>query len=137
MTGWGSASIDLQIRKRIALHDRAAFALLLNQLRHQTGPTGLMTRSQARSGVAVEIFVKPIVVAIVPGAEGVAAGPLERPRAVSIPQPKPDETIRELVRDLVQSEKAAGTGRAFHLEFVAVIMVELLERLDQQIIDGQ
>ena len=83
----------LQIRERIALRDRAAFALLLNQLRDQTGPTRLMTGAKPGSGVAVEIFVEPIEIAIVLGVERVTAGAREWPAAVAIPQPKPNEPV--------------------------------------------
>jgi hypothetical protein len=39
-------------------------ALLLDQLRYQSSPTGLMTRSQSRPGVAMKKLMKQISVAI-------------------------------------------------------------------------
>ena len=53
-----------QIRERIELHDRPVAPLLLDQLRHQTGPAGLMIRTQASSGVTVKVFMEKISLAI-------------------------------------------------------------------------
>jgi hypothetical protein len=38
--------------------NRSEFALLLNQFRDETGPAGLMRRTQSGANVAVKIFVK-------------------------------------------------------------------------------
>src|SRR6478672_10840443 len=59
---------------------------------------------------------------------------LVRPNPVRAAHPQFDQPIGQLVRDLFESEVAAGSGRAFHFEIVAVIMVKLLERLNQKVI---
>ena len=46
-----------------------------------------------------------------------------------------DESIRQFVRNAVQGSELTRTGWAFHLEIVAVIVMEFLQRLDEQIID--
>ena len=54
----------LEIRGELALHDGAMAALLLNQLRDQTRPAGLVIRPQARPGLTVKILVEEIALAI-------------------------------------------------------------------------
>ena len=49
----------------------------------------------------------------------------------------PRQPLRELVGDLVDRVIAAGAGRALDLEVVAVVVVELLQRLDDQVVDRQ
>src|SRR5258708_6137644 len=52
-------------KSRIKLRaDRAEFTLLLNQLRHECGPAGLMRRAEASASVAMEVFVKPVAIAV-------------------------------------------------------------------------
>ena len=83
----------LQIRERIPLRDRAAFALLLNELRDQTRPAGLMTGAKSSAGVSVKVFVEPVEIPIVLGPKGITARAFERAFAVSIPEPEPDEPV--------------------------------------------
>src|SRR4051794_9040057 len=57
----------------------------------------------------------------------------------SLPGLVPKEDVRESPRDflgnLPQIHQVAGAGRAFHLEVVPVIVVKLLQRLDQKVVD--
>src|SRR5712692_1899443 len=60
---------------------------------------------------------------------------LERALAVLAAQPNFDQTIGKLVCDLVQCQEISRARRAFDFEIVAVVMMKLLQRLNQQIID--
>src|SRR5437764_145375 len=99
-----------------------------------------MRRAQTCADIAVKILVKQISVR---GASrtgvglAVSRGSLERTLAVLIARPDFDQAIRELVRDIFQMHELAGAGRAFHFEIVAVIMMKLLERFDEEIIDRE
>ena len=69
------------------------------------------------------------------GLERVAGRASERTRAVRVSKPELDQAIRKLVRDLIQRQVVTRAGRTFDLEIVAVVMMKLLERFDQEIID--
>src|SRR2546423_5823901 len=96
-----------------------------------------MRRAEAGAGIALEICVEPIEIAVVIRAERVTAGTFERSLAISVAKPKTNQAIRYFVRDFVQLQVAPGTSRAFDFEIVAVVVMKFLKRLDEQIIDRQ
>src|ERR1700730_5181787 len=61
---------DRRERKKSALSrsrffpNRAELALLLNEFGDDAGPAGLMRRAEASAGVAMEVFVKQIPIAV-------------------------------------------------------------------------
>ena len=57
--------------------------------------------------------------------------------AVGVLQENARQAARQLGRDLLDGEVLARSGRAFHLEIVAVVMVELLQGFDDEEIDGE
>src|SRR5713101_5449121 len=59
----------------------------------------------------------------------------ERAFAFLVAQPNFDQAIGKLVCDLVQCQEISRARRTFDFEIVAVVMMKLLERLNQQIID--
>lgn len=117
------------------MRERAASALLLNQLRDQPSPAGLMRGPESAAGIAVEIFMEQMPLAIAQGIEAAAGSARERPFAVGISRPEVDQPVRQVVRDLVQRHELAGSGGAFHFEIVAVVVMKLLQRFDKQIIN--
>src|ERR1043166_5035994 len=107
---------------------------LLQQLRDEPRPAGLVAGSDARAVVAVEVLVEEDQVAPVwvtlkllgPAVDGTAPGVVAEEDAREAP--------RDLAGDRPQVEHGAGAGRARDLERIAVEVVELLERLDQEIV---
>src|SRR3954452_15674398 len=63
--------------------------------------------------------------------------PEDRPQPLLVTQEGARESPRQLHRDLIQGQELAGARRTLNLEIVAVVMVELLERLDNQVVDGK
>src|SRR5262249_55562480 len=113
------------------------FSTLLQQLGDERGPSGLVARADRRAGVAVEILVKRNQVA--PVRVGLKARVVaeHRPAANGILQEDSCQSLRELRRNLAQRQHAAGAGRTLDAVAVAEIVVELLERFDDQEIDGK
>ena len=67
--------------------------LLLDQLRYQTSPTGLMTRADARAVIAVEIFMEGNVVAPVWVILKSLIAPEDRAASIFVAQENVDETM--------------------------------------------
>src|SRR3954471_23580107 len=57
--------------------------------------------------------------------------------SISITHPELYQTIRQVVGNFVQRQIFARARRALHFEIVTVIMMKLLKRFDQQIVDRQ
>src|SRR5438309_1851700 len=83
-------------------------------------------------GVAVEILVEEDVVAEMQVAVQLVVVGQDRPPAMLIPQEDAGQPAGQLVSDLVDRQELAGAGRTLDLEIVAVVMVELLQRVDEQ-----
>src|SRR5271165_2796374 len=97
----------------------------LDQLRDDAGPSGLMAGPQARTVIAVEIFVEQYVVPPQRIGLELLRASVNRPPAGFVPQEYPFQTIGYFVGDLEQVHQLAGAGGALDLEVVAVIQVEL------------
>src|SRR4051794_6631641 len=108
----------------------AALPLLLDQLGDEAGPAGLVARAQARTVVAVEVLVEEQMVAPVRVDLDFLRPAEDRPPALLVAQEDADQPPGELVGDLIEAEELARAGRALHPEIVAVVVVELLDRLD-------
>src|SRR5687768_4772205 len=108
---------------------------LLNELGDEGCPPGLMARSEPGAAVAVEVLVKWNQV--VPVRVGLQAfGPAEdgtAPRLVL--QEYPRQPMRDFLGDLPERHHPPGSRRALHRVAVAEVVVELLERLDEQEVD--
>src|SRR5947209_5841594 len=91
-----------------------------------------MTRSDTCAGVAVEVLVEeheilPVRVVAIESVRGV-----HRPAALAVLQENAGHSARDLGGHLPERHHRSGAGRALDLEVVAEIVVELLERLDEQ-----
>ena len=72
------------------------------------------------------------------GTEAVPPGPArKRAFAVFVTRPDFDQPIRKFVRDFFEMHELPGAGRAFDFEIIAVVMMKLLERFDQEVIDRE
>src|SRR5439155_2810752 len=111
------------------------FSPRLQQLGHQAGPPRLVRCAHAPSRVTVKVLVKQHMVAkvwvVLKATVAAEYGPL----AVRIPEEDPVQAGGELAGDLVDRVIPTGTRRTLHFEIVAVVVVELLERFDEQVID--
>src|SRR6202022_1791829 len=123
--------------------DRAELTLLLDQFGDETGPAGLMGRAETSANIPVEIFVKQITS---PSRTGiwvawnklfVARRAHECTFAFLIAQPNLDQPIGKFVRDFFEVHELPGAGWTFHFEIVAVVVMKLLKRFDQQIVDWE
>src|SRR5437016_2764213 len=132
--GNGLASIEGSTREG---KTRMSLSALLEQLRHQARPSGLVVGADARPVVAVEVLVEEEVVAEVWVALQLLRLPERRTASVFIAQEDRGESSGDLRRDLGERELPAGAGGKLHREALAQVMVELLQRLDQEVVDRE
>ena len=104
--------------------------LLLKELCRQAGPAGLMAGADAHAVIAVEVFVEPDVVGPVRALEQSAVSTLERTPAFFVLSEQACHPSRKLIRNLIKRQKFFRTYWAFNFEVIAVVVVELLERLN-------
>ena len=111
--------------------------LLLNQLGNQPCPAGLMACAQSRAVIAMKVFmeedmVSPVWVLL---QERVVA--IERPSAALIAQEETDQPVREFIGNGIERQILARPGGTFDQKIIAIVVMELLQRFDQQIIDRE
>ena len=63
--------------------------------------------------------------------------PMQRSLSVLVLHEDPAQPPAELACDVIEGHELARSGRALDLEVVAVVVVKLLQRLDQQIVRGK
>ena len=114
-----------------------SLATLLQEFRHQPGPAGLMTGANAGPVVAVEILVEKHQVSPVRVRLKLLGTAVYRPAIVFIRQENPGQTPREFCRDIPQRHHPAGASGKLYLVVVAQIVMELLQRLNEQVIDRE
>src|SRR5262245_13709995 len=94
-----------------------------------------MTGADSGAGIAIEVLVKEhevVPVRIAP----VLFDALEHGTcAVAITQEDARKPSRKVGCDLFERHQLAGTCRTLDLEVVAEVVMELLERFDQQVVD--
>src|SRR6266436_6111283 len=93
-----------------------------------------MAGADALAGVAVEVFVKGDGVA--PVRIGLEFLHVAEDRALSVggAQEDADEAAGDFGGDFPKVHHLARAGRAFYFEVVAVVVMELLERFDNQVV---
>src|SRR5260370_30389700 len=111
--------------------------VLLYQRGDQARPARLVARAKALSSIAVEELVKEEVIAPV----GV---PLQRfiiaiagAASSLITQEQTDKAAREVSGNFFQGQVLAGARGAFHFKIVAVVEIKLLQRFDEEIVNGE
>ena len=112
-----------------------SFAALLEQLRHHSSPSGLVTGPDSGPVVSVKVFMKKnqvspvwIILKFLDAAKYGSA-------AIGPAQEDPRQPPGKFTRHLPQGHHLAGASRAFDLEIVAEEMMKPLQRLDDQIIN--
>ena len=102
----------------------------------QACPAGLMGRADAAPVVTVEVLVEQDAVAKM----GIASSRLmmleDRTAPGFILQENARQAASQFVRDFANGQVSRRAGRTLDLEIVAVILVELLQRFDEQVVDG-
>src|SRR6478752_3873875 len=112
----------------------ASLTTLLDQLRYQPCPPCLMTRPNPRTVVPVKVLVKqdqipPVWIFLENlGSPGNWSPP------IGVSQENPDQAPRNLPRHLPQISLFPRVRRTLHLEILAIVMMELLQRLNQQVV---
>src|SRR5207244_13175639 len=112
------------------------FPALLEQLRHAPRPAGLVAGPDPGAVVTVEVFVEEDQVAPVRIALEALGPAIHGAAPVLVTEEDAGEAPRNLRGHRPQIEHRARAGRKRDLERVAVAVVELLARLDQQIVHG-
>src|SRR5262249_60185486 len=109
-----------------------SLAALFEQLRDDRRPSRLVTRAETLARVAVEVLVEEDQVA--PVRVGLKALTRAVHRTAAHPsQEDRRQTPRQLDRDVPERHHPPGPGGALHGEAVAEVIVEFLDRLDQQL----
>src|SRR5262245_38027315 len=94
-----------------------------------------MACAQAAAVLSMEVFVEQQVIAPVGIVlEGIPVSVNWTP-TLSVAQKDSGQASRQLLADLPQGQVLAGASRAFHFEVAAVVVMELLQRLDDEKVD--
>src|SRR6516165_3115176 len=96
-----------------------------------------MARADAGSVVAVKVLVEVQQVAPVRIALKLFGSPEYRPAIAGVAQKYARQPLRQFVGGFVEREETARPVWTFNFEVVSVVVMEFLERLDNQIIDGE
>ena len=110
----------------------AILAVLLDELGDQSRPARLVAGPEAGSRVAVEVFEKQNIIAPVRVGLKFFARSVNWTAAAGVRGEDVDETVREFHRDFPEREHAARSRRTLDFEAVSRLIVELLQRLDEQ-----
>src|SRR2546425_12166677 len=115
----------------------SSLAALLEQLGDQRGPARLVAGADAGTVVAVKVFVEEDQVLPVRVALELFGPAVDRAPTLGVAQEDAREPARELRGNLPQVEPPIAAGGKRDCERVAVEMVELLQRLDQQVVHAE
>src|SRR2546427_7121017 len=110
---------------------------LLEQLRHESRPAGLMARANTGAVVAVEVFIQPDEVPPVGVGLELGDASVDRPSPVRPAQENAGQASGELRRHVPEGRARTRPGWALDLKAGAVEVVELLKGLDQEVVDGK
>ena len=108
----------------------AMLSTLLQKLRHQTRPTGLMARTDPRAIVPMEIFVEQGVVfpmrvileCFIATKDGTPVVGIEKKGGI--------QTMGDFHGGLPERYKVSGAGWAFHFKVIPKIVIKLLQGFD-------
>src|SRR5688500_14590489 len=105
----------------------------VDELGDQRGPSGLVRGSDAAARVAVEVLVERDVVAEVRVALQLVVDPIDGTAAVLVAQEDLLQARRQRFRDAIERQHAAAARGTLHAEVVGLIVVEALQRLDDEV----
>src|SRR5215831_8717248 len=110
---------------------------LLQQLGDKRRPARLMAGAKPSSGIAVEILVKLDVVAPMRISLPRLVCAIDRPTTTLLAQEDVRQARREVLRDLPERALHARAGGTLDEKLVAVVVMEPLQRLNEQKVDGK
>ncbi len=96
-----------------------------------------MARADSFTGVPVEILVEENQIVPIGIRLKFRDALINRTLTVLVPQEDLRETVGELRRYLPQGEHLAGARGKFDFEIVSQIVMEFLQRFDQQVVHGK
>src|SRR5215472_16895711 len=139
---WSSTSVS-----NLRLSNSSHFAQLQNLFRSggrkqvhgpgdDAGPTRLMARTEARSVITVEVFVKQDVIAPVRIFLEFLRSTIDWPPTIRASKKDAGQPSGDLLGHLVQSHAASRTGRTFDGKFIAIVGVILQQGSYDQGIHG-
>lgn len=96
-----------------------------------------MTRSDSGADVSMEVFVKQNVITPIRIVLKFIVSSEYRPLAILIAQENFREPLRQLCRNFPQVHHVAGSSGAFDFEVRSQVVMELLERFNDQIVDRE
>src|ERR1700722_4455164 len=105
------------------------------QLGDQRRPSQLMRCADAPAGIAMKVLVERDAVLVVRIRLQLRLLTQHRPLAARVLQEDPRQAVRQFRGDLLNGEIVPRSGRTFHSEIVAVVMMKLLQRLDDEKIE--
>ncbi len=120
--------------RRFSLLALAGLSALLHQLRDHARPSGLVAGSDSSSRVTVEILVEQDQVAPMGVRLKLLQIPEHRSAAFFISKEYTCHAARKFSRYFPQSHHLSRSGWKLNLKVVAKVVMELLERLDQQVV---
>jgi hypothetical protein len=113
------------------------FCPLPYQLCHQPCPTGLMACSQSGPILTLKVFVEQDQVTPVRVFLEYLRATIYRPSPGTIPQENAYQSLGQLHRYFPESHLFTRACRTLHCKFITQVTMELLERLDNQVIHGE
>src|SRR5205814_52368 len=112
-----------------------SFSALLDQLRHQARPACLMTGAQACPDITMKVLIEQDQIAPQRIALKRLCAAVNGPAAVGAMQKDTDQSAGKLRRHFPEGHHDTRAGGKLHFELIAVIVMEFLQRFDQQKID--
>ena len=112
-------------------------AALLEQLGHETRPAGLVGCAYAAAAIAVEVLIEKQVIAEVPVALHPRVMRVYSARAVLTEQKDLRQSGRQFVCHVIQTDESTGARRTLDTELIAVVVMELLQRFDDEEVERE
>ena len=110
---------------------------MLQKLRDKGGPTGLVTCTHARTVVAVKILVEGNQIAPIRVGLKLLDWTKDRAAFILIAQEDPGKASRDLAGDFPERQHLPRTDRTFDFEIFAEIVMKLLQRFDDQVVERE
>src|SRR5271165_1217330 len=122
---------------RFSLLTLAGLSALLHQLRDYAGPSGLVAGSNSGSRIAVEVLMEQNQIAPVRIGLELFEIAEHRPAAFFIAKKNVRHAARQFSRHFPQGHCLSRSGGELNLKVVAQVVMKLLERLDQQVVQRE
>src|SRR5215470_14254456 len=119
--------------REIAIETRS-FTALFDELGDQAGPAGLVAGADSGAVIPVKVFIKENQIAPVRVGLKYFLSASDRAAAVVIAQKNVSQPAGDFCRDLPEIGLGLRMRWAFHFEVLAVVVMKLLQRFDEEIV---